>query len=103
MDSLPLPASIHNGSPLIFSLQEPLSEKMQTSQDELLTAAEKAPSSLLLPPRWQGKPGDPPAGGAVSSPRAGVLGRAGVLPSKSGAPGGGKVEVREGRVSPLGS
>lgn len=55
MDSLPLPASIHNGSPLIFSLQEPLSEKMQTSQDELLTASEKAPSSLLLPPRWQGK------------------------------------------------
>lgn len=103
MDSLPLPASIHNGSPLIFSLQEPLSEKMQTSQDELLTASRRRLPACFFLYVGKGRPGDPPAGGAVSSLRAGVLGRAGVLPSGVWGPGWWKSrEVREGRLSPWG-
>lgn len=34
----------------------------------------------------EGRPGDPPAGGAASSPRAGALGGAGVLPGEPAGP-----------------
>lgn len=74
---------------------------MQTSQDELLTASEKAPSSLLLLPRWQGKARRPAGRGRsqLAESRGARRGRCAALGDWSPA----RWKSKEGAASLLGA